>query len=108
IRCTDEGPDGSTVKVPDQTPRTQATSEPETDCPGASRFPWNRRVQAHETRIPNEVAIFCEVVYEFRRQERRAHASEAVRVIDADPEDHRILERRPLLKSTAPANIQIA
>src|SRR5713226_2685823 len=58
-----------------------------------TRMGSNLLIEPHEPRISNQVEVFRQVAHNLRREEGRAHSPEAIRVVDANPEDHRSLER---------------
>src|SRR5947208_8897249 len=96
------GPNGSTFEFPDQDSSSCSASNSKTDCPVASRLPLDIRVQTDQTRIPDKVIVLRQVTHDFRREECRAHPPQAVRIVDADPEDHATSYGLPRLKSGAP------
>src|SRR5207247_8458754 len=101
------GPNGSTLKFPDQGSSSCAVSESDTDCPVASRLPRDIRVQPDETRISDKVKVRRQLTHDFRREEYRAHPLQAVRIVDAYPRDHWPSNRVRSQESVAPRNVQL-
>ena len=86
--CTRERHNVFRFDVADDLPGAQTSTDPEANRPVPPGLPRDVRVQAYESRIADEVVLLCQLSHKFRCQERRAHAAEAVGVIDANPEDH--------------------
>src|SRR5439155_15064521 len=72
---------------------------------GSSKECWDSAERALGSQ---DVKAVHELLRELGRKERRAHSRQAVRVVDADPENHRDLLCSAKAKIRAPANVQIA
>src|SRR5207249_1259312 len=101
------GLNGTACNRSDNKGSAHAFAEAHADRTVPSGLPRDIRIEPDESRIADEVEILGEVADNFRREERRAHALETVRVVHANPEDHSSTERRPDLKPEAP-NLEIA
>src|SRR6266852_8255300 len=97
----------SPVNLPDRSGRPLSMTEPRTKRGIAPGLPRNVWIESNQARISDQVEILRQVADNLRQEKRRAHALESVCVVDADPEDHRRLERSARLKPAAPANLQI-
>src|SRR5207245_6901759 len=93
---------GPSRQFADQARVAFAVANPHADCSIPPRLPRNVWVQTNEAWIANEIEVRRQIAHDLSRKERRAHPLQAVRIIDADPEDHRDPECRPGLKSALP------
>jgi len=93
---------GTAVDLTDARTPPAALSDADADGAVTSRLPRNARVQAHEPRVSDEVVVPRQVTDNLSCEERRAHTLQAVRVIHADPEYHRPLGTRSMVKNPSP------
>src|SRR5439155_22970404 len=72
----------------DRLPISHARSETQRDRSVAPGLPRNVRIQAHQARIADEVQILRRGTDDLGSEERGAHPAQAIRIVNADPEDH--------------------
>jgi len=87
---TRESPNRAVMDFANHGPAADPPSETKADRAVAAGLPRDVRIEPHESRISDEIVVLRQVPHELGREERRAHALEAVCVVDSDPEDHRL------------------
>src|SRR6266571_5870307 len=102
------GNDGLLPNQSDDGRRTTSVPHSNADGPVSTSLPGDVGIEPNEPRISDQVQVLRQVADDLRREERRAHPLQAVRVINADPEDHGDLQTSAEAKIRAPAKLQIA